>query len=92
MKQRCVTQLQTEASAVAPLCQLLEVSRSGYYAAVRREKQRVKDAAKVCPVSVQLKALFARSGQSYGSRRLYLQLQADGVAIGRFRVRNSNSI
>lgn len=87
MKQRCVTQLQTEASAIAPLCRLLEVSRSGYYAAARREKQRVKDAAKVCPISVQLKALFARSGQSYGSRRLYLQLQADGVAVGRYRVR-----
>lgn len=87
MKQCCITQLQTEASAVAPLCRLLEVSRSGYYSAVRREKQRVKDAAKVCPISVQLKTLFARSGQSYGSRRLYLQLQADGVAVGRYRVR-----
>lgn len=92
MKQRCITQLQTEASAVtpstiAPLCRLLEVSRSGYYAAARREKQRAKDAAKVCPISVQLKALFARSGQSYGSRRLYRELQTNGVSIGRYRVR-----
>jgi len=45
---RSVTQLQKKAGEVARVCQALEVSRSGYYAALRRMDRE----AKVCPISV----------------------------------------
>jgi transposase InsO family protein len=37
--------------------------------------------------TVYLKAAFSGSGKSYGSRRLASALQAQGLAIGRYRVR-----
>jgi transposase InsO family protein len=45
---------------------LLEVSRSGHYAA----RCRASEPEKVCVVTPHLKAAFAESGRSYGSRRL----------------------
>lgn len=83
MIHRCIDQLQQKANTVAPLCRLLGVSRSGYYAARRRARQPFK----VCPVTVQLKAAFTTSGQSYGSRRLRAVLAHQGVNLGRYRVR-----
>ena len=65
------------------LCQLLEVSRSGYYAARRNVVQPVK----ACPVGASLKALFMASGRTYGSRRLQVALKAQGFNYGRYRVR-----
>ena len=78
-----VRQLQEEAVTVEQACRVLDVSRSGYYAARRRS--RVKPV--VCEVSVQLKAAFAASGQAYGSRRLRTALASRGVEVGRYRVR-----
>lgn len=79
----CIDQLQPKAVAVASLCRLLEVSRSGYYAA----RQRARRPARVCAVTTGLQAAFMASGRSYGSRRLHRQLRAQGLSIGRYRVR-----
>jgi putative transposase len=79
---RLVVQMREAASTVR-LCHLLAISRSGYYAARRRQAQPVAD----CPVSARLKAAFAQSQQSYGSRRLQVVLCRDGLKIGRYRVR-----
>jgi transposase InsO family protein len=76
----CIDRLQQKAGAVAALCRLLEVSRSGYYAARRRASQP----ARACPVTTRLRAAFAASGRSYGSRRLRLDLHARGLPVGRF--------
>jgi putative transposase len=62
---------------------VLGVSRSGYYGA----RQRTKLAPKACLLSTQLKAEFAASGRVYGSRRLGAVLRAQGLHIGRYRVR-----
>lgn len=83
MIHRCIDQLQQKANGVAPLCRLLGVSRSGYYAA----RQRARKPAKACPVTMQLKTAFAASGQSYGSRRLRVALSNQGINLGRYRVR-----
>lgn len=83
MIHRCIDQLQTKAVNVASLCRLLEVSRSGYYAA----RSRLKSPRKVCQTTVQLQAAFAASGRSYGSRRLRGVLRANGVRVGRHRIR-----
>ena len=80
---RSIAQLQKKAGGVARVCQVLAVSRSGYYAARRRADL----GAKVCPVSVRLQAAFARSGRSYGSRRLQAALRGEGITLGRYRVR-----
>ena len=54
------------AITVSQACRILEVSRSGYYAAVKRRWT----APTVCAASVHLRAAFAASGRTYGSRRL----------------------
>ncbi len=79
----CIDQLQKKALSVTSLCRLLGVSRSGYYGA-RLRAHRVR---KVCALSVKLKAAFAASGRSYGSRRLRAALRGQGLAVGRHRVR-----
>jgi transposase InsO family protein len=60
----------------------LAVSRAGYY----QHQQRGPRQADVV-ATVELKAAFADSGRAYGSRRLVHALQAQGRAIGRYRVR-----
>ena len=45
MMYRCIDQLQKKADNIASLCRLLEVSRSGYYAA----RMRARRPKKVCP-------------------------------------------
>jgi len=72
-----------EAVPVEHSCRVLEVSRSGYYAAQKRSKEP----AKACLSSTLLKAAFVASGHSYGSRRLRASLVGQGHTIGRHRVR-----
>ncbi len=79
---RCITRLREEGS-VHRLCQLLGVSRSGYYAA----RARAARPGSPCAAGVHLERVFAASGRTYGSRRLAKALQADGTAVGRHRVR-----
>ena len=83
MSYQLVEQLHKKAVPVGHLCRVLGVSRSGYYGC----RQRAKLAPKACLVSTQLKAEFAASGKVYGSRRLSAVLCAQGLRIGRHRVR-----
>ena len=69
---------------VEQLCRVLEVSRSGYYAA--RKRRQIPPA--VCQASVHLKAAFAASGGAYASRRLRAAVALRGVVTGRYRVRS----
>jgi transposase InsO family protein len=64
-------------------CCVLGVSRSGYCGF----RQRAKIAPKACLVSTLLKAEFAASGCVYGSCRLGAAMRAQGLQIGRHRVR-----
>lgn len=82
MIHRLITQVQQKAST-ARLCRLLGVSRSGYYAALRRQQSPTKP----CLVTSALKSSFAASGRSYGSRRLQAALNQQGLTVGRHRVR-----
>jgi transposase InsO family protein len=83
MNYRLVLQLQEKAISVQHCCQVLALSRSGYYAA----QQRRLSPPSVCPTTVHLKSLFEASGRSYGSRRLCRDLNQQGISIGRYRVR-----
>ena len=84
MSQRVVRQLQQEAIPVNRGCQLLGISRSGYYEA----QQRIVLAPIVCAISVHIKAAFEASGGVYGSRRIQAALHAQGLSIGRHRIRS----
>lgn len=71
---------------VAVLCAVLEVSRSGFYTYLQRQA-----ASPVAREQVELiarvKAIAAQTRQSYGSRRMAKQLQAEGYTVGRYRAR-----
>lgn len=84
MNHRLVQQLQQKAIPVQHGCRVLEVSRSGYYAA----QQRARRPKAICATTVHLKSLFDASGRSYGSRRLCRDLNKHGIRIGRYRVRS----
>jgi len=79
---RMIAQEQQKAD-VARLCRLFQVSRSGFYAARHREQA----APTICATSVHLKSAFHASGGNYGSRRLCAALRAQGLILGRHRVR-----
>jgi len=85
MNYALVGQLQTEkAIPVQHGCRVLDVSRSGFYAAqIRKQKAPV-----VCATSTHLNSLFEASGRCYGSRRLQVALNKQGIKIGRYRVRS----
>ena len=84
MSYQLVEDLQKKAVTVSQACRILEVSRSGYYAAAKRRQT----APRACAASVHLRAAFAASGRTYGSRRLCAALRTRGVTMGRYRVRS----
>jgi transposase InsO family protein len=69
-------------ASVTQLCRVLGASRSGYYAAKAKKKM-----IPICVTTVHLKAAFAASGRSYGSRRLVSALKGKSIVIGRYKVR-----
>ena len=79
---RLIDELQTKAVPVSQSCRVLGVSRSGFYEAKRRAA-----ASALCKTAVHVRAAFAASQQSYGSRRVVAELANRGVTIGRFKVR-----
>ena len=84
MSYQLIEDLQEKAITVSQACRLLEVSRSGFYAAAKRRQQ----APVLCADSVHLRAAFAASGRTYGSRRLCTALHMSGVVMGRHRIRS----
>ena len=83
MTHRLIDELQKKAVPVAQSCRVLGVSRSGFYEARRRAEKPA-----ICKAGVHVRAAFAASGQSYGSRRLVAALANQGVQIGRYKVRS----
>ena len=70
--------------AIAILCDVLGVSRSGYYAWSKRPTPaRTKaDAA----LKAQIVAVHAKSRSTYGSPRVHAELQSKGLSVSRKRV------
>lgn len=65
MSHALIGNLKKKAIPVSQACRALGVSRSGYYSAAKASLA----APKVCAASVHLKAAFAASGRTYGSRK-----------------------
>ena len=84
MSHTLIGDLKKKAIPVNQACSALSVSRSGDYSAAKVGVA----APKVCADSVHLKAAFADSGRTYGSRRLCTASQLRGITIGRHRLRS----
>ena len=66
------------------MCRILKVSRSGYYAWVKRPPSQRKMATK--ELVSKLKELHAKSRETYGILRLYFALRRLGYKCSRGRV------
>ena len=66
------------------MCQALAVSKSGYFAwrDGRESPRRSRDRA----LTVQIAVIHQESRQTYGSPRVFQELKAQGIALGRKRV------
>ena len=58
-------------------CQVLEVSRSGYYKFLNSQDLRMKKQTEIALVKTHLKEIWKRCQQSYGHRRMYKELPED---------------
>jgi putative transposase len=70
---------------VEVMCETLEVSRSGYYAYVKT--QSTDATTEALDLLTRVKAIHAKTGQCYGSRRMAKALQAEGYQVGRYQAR-----
>lgn len=69
---------------ITTMCEILEVSRSGYYAWKDRSES-ARD-AKNRVLVVDIRAAFERSEQTYGSPRVYRVLKSQGISCSKKRV------
>lgn len=71
---------------MAVLCEVLEVSRSGFDAYLPRHAKATVEAEAVA-LCARVKAIAAETRHRYGSRRMAKQLQAEGFSVGRAKAR-----
>jgi putative transposase len=83
---RCFRFIRAEKAnhAISLMCRVLGVSRSGFHAWERRalSVRAVSDAG----LAARIKEIHTRSRESYGVRRIHLELRDEGVRVGRKRV------
>lgn len=79
--------IRTHASqyAVTLLCQVLEVSKAGYYAWKKRQAEVPAKRGELA-LRVHIRAAFRRSEGTYGSPRVHEELRAEGLKVSRKRV------
>ncbi len=66
------------------MCRVLDVSKSGFFAWLKREEsRRVREDAKLL---LRIREIFARSDRTYGSPRVWAELLARGWRVSRKRV------
>lgn len=85
MKYAFIAQYQTT-WPVTRLCDVWDVSRSGFYTYGQRPAVSGMDSAEL-PLLTRVRAIHAKTGQSDGSRRMAKPLQDDGFAVGRYKAR-----
>jgi putative transposase len=70
---------------VGQMCRVLQVSRSGYDAWARRGMSRRQQEDR--QLSQRIQIAFAAGDRTYGALRLRTELQAEGVRVGKNRIR-----
>jgi putative transposase len=69
---------------VEPTCRVLQVAPSTYYAA--RDRPRSARALRDAALKVEIRRVYDANFQVYGARKLWRQLQREGIVVGRDRV------
>ena len=75
---------QRQTYPVLRLCQVLEVSVSGFYGWLKRAPSQRERAN--ATLSERIRVIHAHSRQTYGSLRVHAQLRAEGERVGKHRV------
>ena len=70
----------TESFQASKVCDLLEVSRSGFYA--WRSGQESQRAERDRELILRISAVFWRHRRRYGARRIAVELASEGLACG----------
>ncbi len=65
------------------LCEVVNVDRSSYYRALQRDEQTDHES----PDAASVAKVFWRHSRRYGARRIEAELKAEGMVIGRHRIR-----
>jgi putative transposase len=74
-----------KAYPIAVLCEVMQVSRSGYYAwRSRKDSARENENSRLVPL---VRELHRQSDRTYGTRRIADDLREQGVPCGRYRAR-----
>jgi putative transposase len=69
------------------MCDALDVSRSGVYAAARRRREPLGARARANQrLQLEIRAVHRESHQRYGAPKIHAELNAQGIACGRHRV------
>lgn len=68
------------------MCKVLKVSRSGFYDYMQRFSNYEPDREEQ-QLERRTKDIFTKSGNTYGSRRMVIELREEGFDLGRHRVR-----
>ena len=71
---------------VSVMCEVMQVSRSGFYAYVQRQAS-AGIGAEEGALLARVQAIAVETRHSYGSRRLAKQLQADGFSVRRYKAK-----
>ena len=87
MSYRLVEDLQQKAISVSQACRVLNVSRSGYYAAAKRHPAPLSSTRSVYRQRACEDSLHSPRRHTYGSRRLRTALCTQGLTMGRHRLR-----
>ena len=78
----CFIESQAKSFAISALCQVLRVSKSGFYGYLKARKEKPTE-----PLAKTVTEIFWRHRRRYGSRRIQAELKAEGERIGRHKVR-----
>lgn len=83
MRYACILEHQAR-YAIQPLCRLVGVARSGYYAWVKRSpSQRARDDARLLGL---IRESHEASGRTYGAPRILCDLREVGEHVGKNRI------
>jgi len=86
VKYACIAE-HRDSFPVTLLCDLLGVTRSGFYAAERRKRQPLGPRARAnLQLRLKIRDAHVTSGKRYGAPKIHRELVAQGVASGRHRV------
>ena len=74
----------TDTESVTKMCQVLKVSRSGYYQWIKypNSQRKIEDR----DLKQKIMQIYSNSRKTYGSPRIYQQLLREGYSVGKKRV------